>query len=132
MQCSYTVSTSGNRYLLTLFGSLRQYSLASTAIKSGKITINGNRVKAARNVSADDDLVISIGTVAFCVRVLAVSKFRRPAVEARLLYQETEESIKIREENRELRKMNNAGYTSPAKKPSKRDRRKIKSFTRKD
>jgi len=107
-------------------------SLASNAIKSGKITINGNRVKAARNVCVEDDLVISIGTVEFCVRVLAVSRFRRPAVEARLLYEETEDSIKVRERNRELRKMNNAGYASPAKRPSKRDRRKIKSFTRKD
>ena len=107
-------------------------SLASQAIKSGKITINNNRVKAARNVQVDDDLVISIGTVEFHVKVLALSRFRRPAVEARLLYQETEESRNAREENRAMRKAMNAGYTSPAKRPSKRDRRKIKSFTRKD
>lgn len=105
-------------------------ALASQAIKGGKVTVGGNRAKAARNVGIGDELVISIGVVEFHVQVLAVSRFRRPAVEARLLYQETEESISTREENRALRKMMNAGFTSPSKRPSKRDRRKIKSFTR--
>jgi ribosome-associated heat shock protein Hsp15 len=107
-------------------------SLASQAIKGGKVQVNGNRGKAAHNVSVDNNLIISIGVVEFHIKVLALSRFRRPAVEARLLYVESEESQKKREEARALRKMANAGYSSPAKRPSKRDRRKIKSFTRKD
>jgi len=107
-------------------------SLAAQAVNGGKVHINGNRVKASRNVLIGDQLRITIGVMEFNVKVLAVAKFRRPAQEARLLYFESDESIKAREEQRDLRRMANAGYAGPAKKPSKRDRRKIKFFTRKD
>lgn len=107
-------------------------SMATQAINGGKVHVNGNRVKAARNVSVGDRLRITIGFMEFCVTVLALSRFRRPAKEASLLYTESEESIRAREEQRELRRMTSAGYAAPAKRPSKRDRRKIKSFTRKD
>lgn len=79
-----------------------------------------------------DKLVITIGTMEFHIAVLAISKFRRPAPEARLLYVESAESIAAREEQREMKKMVSAGFTAPAQKPGKRDRRKIRSFTRKD
>jgi len=107
-------------------------SLAVQAIKGGKVHLNGNRVKAARNVSVNDQLRITIGFMEFNIIVLALARFRGPAKEAQLLYFESEESIKVREEQRDLRRMANAGYSGPVKKPSKRDRRKIKSFTRKD
>ncbi len=105
---------------------------ASQAVNGGKVHLNGNRVKAARTVTIGDNLDIVRGIVEFSVKVLGVSKYRRPAVEAQLLYEESEESIQKREEKRMLRKMNREGYAAPAKRPGKRDRRKIKSFTRKD
>ena len=57
---------------------------------------------------------------------------RRPAVEARMLYEESQASIDKRTEQRELKKMVQAGHTAPAKRPGKRDRRKIRVFTRKE
>lgn len=107
-------------------------SMASQAINGGKVHLNGNRAKAARSVLIGDRLRITIGFAEYNITVLALAKFRRPAKEARLLYVESDESIKAREEQQDLRRMANAGYAGPAKKPSKRDRRKIKSFTRKD
>lgn len=107
-------------------------SMAAKAVNGGRVHVNGSRAKAARNISVNDELIITIGTMEFHVRVLGLSRFRRPAKEARLLYIESEESIRVREEQRDLRRMANAGYIGPSKKPSKRDRRKIKSFTRKD
>lgn len=107
-------------------------SMAAQAINGGKVHLNGNRVKAARSVSVGDQLRITIGFMEFHITVLALAKFRRPAKEASLLFIESEESIKVREEQRELRRLAKAGYAAPAQKPSKRDRRKIKSFTRKD
>ncbi len=106
-------------------------SLAAKAVNGGKVHLNGARTKAARAVKVGDDLFITRGGVEFKVKVLGLSLYRRPAVEARLLYEEYEESIKAREENRELRRMFNAGFSSPSKKPGKRDRRKIKEFVRK-
>ena len=107
-------------------------SLATQAVNGGKVHVNGNRGKAAHSVMVGDKLVISIGTMEFTVAVLAISRFRRPAAEARLLYAETVESIAAREEQREMKKMMNAGFSAPAHKPGKRDRRKIRSFTRED
>lgn len=107
-------------------------SLASQAVNGGKVHVNGNRCKAAHTVVVGDRLTISIGPAEFHITVLAISRFRRPASEARLLYIEAEESVKAREQQRELKRLSNAGFTAPAKKPGKRDRRKILSFTRKD
>jgi ribosome-associated heat shock protein Hsp15 len=107
-------------------------SMATRAINGGKVHLNGNRVKAARNVTVNDKLVITIGTAEYHITVLALSTFRRPAKEARLLYDEPEESIRARQEYRDMRRMVNAGFSAPGKKPSKRDRRKIKAFIRKD
>lgn len=107
-------------------------SLASQAVGGGKVHLNGARTKAARNVAAGDELTIVIGQEEFRVTVLAVSGTRRPAPEARLLYHEAEESRMAREEQRELRRLQHAGIAAPARRPDKRDRRKIKSFIRKD
>ncbi|MFH0782782.1 MAG: S4 domain-containing protein [Pseudomonadota bacterium] len=107
-------------------------SLATQAVNGGKVHVNGSRGKAAHSVVIGDTLIISIGTMAFHLEVLAISRFRRPAAEARLLYAETAESIAVREEQREMKKMIGAGFSAPAQKPGKRDRRKIRSFTRKD
>ncbi len=107
-------------------------SLASQAITGGKVRLNGARIKAAKNASVGDELEIVAGYEHYRVTIQAVSANRRPAQEARLLYHEAEESQKAREEQRELRRLQNAGIAAPAKRPDKRDRRKIKSFIRKD
>ncbi len=107
-------------------------SRAAQAVNGGKVHLNGSRVKAARAVNVGDDLLVSRGNVEFKVKVMGLSLYRRPAVEAQLLYEEYEESILAREENRDLRRMFNASHSGPAKKPNKRDRRKIKEFVRKN
>jgi len=107
-------------------------SRAAQAVNGGKVHLNGGRVKAARSVNVGDDLLITRGNVEFSIRVMALSLYRRPAVEAQLLYEESEESISAREEKRELRKLFNQSHSSPPKKPNKRDRRKIKEFVRKN
>ncbi|MFT5701875.1 MAG: ribosome-associated heat shock protein Hsp15 [Desulforhopalus sp.] len=107
-------------------------SMATTAVNGGKVHLNGARVKSGRNVAINDQLIITIGVMTFAITVLGISKYRRPAKEAQFLYVESEESIKARLEQRDLRRMSNNGYAAPVTKPTKRDRRKIKSFTRKD
>lgn len=106
-------------------------SLASKAVNGGKVHVNGGRVKSSRAVHIGDKLVISKGEFDFDVVILAINAYRRPAAEARLLYEESEKSVERRREQRELRKMFHAGHTTPAKKPDKRDRRKIREFIRK-
>lgn len=107
-------------------------SQAAQAVNGGKVHLNGNRTKPARPVQVNDQLVISKDGMEFHITVLAVAKLRRPAIEARQLYIESEESIKARQEYRELRKMAGEGFKAPSGKPSKRDRRRIINFTRKN
>ncbi len=106
-------------------------SLASQAVSGGKVHLNDARVKPARGVSPGDMLQITKGHLEFIVKVLALSDKRGPATKAQLLYEETEESVAKREESRELRRALNLSHSPPAKKPNKKDRRKIKSFIRK-
>lgn len=107
-------------------------SLAAQAVSGGKVQVNGNRARSSRLVQIDDVLRIRRGEVEFTITVLALVLTRRPAVEARLLYEESEQSVQLRQEAARMRSLLAAGQTMPAKKPEKRDRRKIRAFTRKD
>jgi ribosome-associated heat shock protein Hsp15 len=108
-------------------------SLAAQAVSGGKIHVNGARIKPARMVQTGDELRIRRGEVEFTVLVQRVTDKRRPAREAQLLYRETEASLQQRKEMQEQKRLEAAGRMyGPMKRPDKRDRRQIRSFTRKD
>ena len=106
-------------------------SLATKAASGGKVFINGQRTKPSKPVMIGDKLTIHKGQVEWIVVVLNLSGRRGPATVARTLYEETGESVQNREKQRQERSLFYAGQTMPAKKPGKRDRRKIKDFIRK-
>jgi ribosome-associated heat shock protein Hsp15 len=108
-------------------------SMAAQAVTGGKIHVNGARIKPARMVQPGEELRIRRGELEFIVIVQGVSDKRRPAKEAQLLYAETEESIRQRENTREQKRLEAADRMyGPMKRPDKRERRKIRKFTRKD
>lgn len=102
-------------------------SVAAKAVAGGLVHVNGNRVKASRTVQPGEELRIRKGTEEWTVVILAVSEQRRGAPEARALYEETEESLAQREQRRSF----TLDAPGPAGRPSKRDRRLIRSFIRK-
>ena len=108
-------------------------SVAAQAVTGGKVHVNGARIKPARMVQPGDELRIRRGELEFIVIVQGLSGKRRPAKEAQLLYEETEFSVQQREEMRGKKRLEavNKMY-GPMKRPDKRARRQIKSFTRKD
>ena len=108
-------------------------SMAAQAVTGGKVHVNGARIKPARLVQPGDELRIRRGELEFIVIVRGLSGKRRPAKEAQLLYEETEFSVQQREEMRGQKRLEavNKMY-GPMKRPDKRARRQIKSFTRKD
>jgi len=106
-------------------------SLASQAVNGGKVHLNGARTKSSKEVNVGDRLLITKGQLEFDILIEGLSKYRRPAAEAQLLYEEFEESITKRKEQIEQRRMIRAGQPAPERKPGKRDRRKIREFTRK-
>lgn len=109
-------------------------SMAAEAVGGGKVHSNGQRVKPARTVQVGDELRIKRGIMEMTVVVLAVSDLRRPAKEAAMLYLETEASIKSREQQREERQLLRSVHDNarPIGRPTKRDRRLIRTFTNKD
>ncbi len=107
-------------------------SLAAKAVQGGHVHLNGQRVKPSRGVLVGDRLVITRNEITFRITVQGLSVYRRPASEARLLYEESEESIKCREEQRMTKRLLRVSDSPPARRPDKRDRRKIREFIRKN
>lgn len=105
-------------------------SLASEAIKGGKVSVNNTRAKPSREVETGDTLVLRQGYDEKTVVVQALSDKRGPATVAQQLYQETEESLQKREKEKELRKLSAAQRPHGEGRPSKRERRLIHRFTR--
>jgi ribosome-associated heat shock protein Hsp15 len=72
-------------------------SLAADEIGKGRISVNGQAAKAARELRVGDRLRLRQGPVTRMVRVLGLSAVRGPAPVAQALYEETAESIAARE-----------------------------------
>jgi ribosome-associated heat shock protein Hsp15 len=108
-------------------------SMAAQAVAGGKVHLNGARIKPARHVQLGDELRIRRGELEFVVIVSAILDKRRPAKEAQLLYEETEASILQRQHHKEKKRLEAADRMyGTVKRPDKRARRQIRSFTRRD
>lgn len=103
-------------------------SLAKHMLVSGKIELAGQNIKPSRMLRVGDVLVINRANELYEITVLALSEMRGPAIKAQALYQESEQSRCKRENDREMRKLANAGYQAPATKPDKRARRLIRAL----
>ena len=105
-------------------------SLASEAITGGKVHLEGQRVKPSRPVKPGVRLQISRGEFRYDVEVKALNEQRRPAKEAVLLYEESQESRNRREETaRQLRDIRTSERLSRGEgRPNKKQRREIVKF----
>jgi ribosome-associated heat shock protein Hsp15 len=104
---------------------------ASKACDMNRILSNNQPAKPAREVHIGDMLHIKNEGGEFEVEVLALSQQRGPAAVAQTLYRETDASKEARRKAAEERKLLGPmawNAASPAKRPSKRDRRLIHSF----
>lgn len=100
-------------------------TLASEAIAGGKVHLDGHRTKPGKGVRAGARLRIRKGVEEFEIVVLGLSRQRRPAKEASLLYAETDESRRRREATAAQRRVEAHARRAPAGKPSKRERRQL-------
>ncbi|MYM21194.1 RNA-binding S4 domain-containing protein [Duganella sp. FT135W] len=100
-------------------------SLATEAVDRGRVTVNGDRVKPARNVKIGDTLEVDNGSDQWEVDVMGLSDVRAAAPIARNLYEETDVSVARRAavaENRRLFREPSADFKG---RPTKRDRRQL-------
>ena len=104
-------------------------SLAAQAIEGGKVKLNGQRVKPAKELHVGDIVDIHLGDDAWQVTVRELSARRGPAEVARKLYEESEESLARRQAQAATRRIEPEPAAQIHGRPTKRDRRMIKQFT---
>lgn len=103
-------------------------SLATDAVSGGKVRLNDTASKPAREVKIGDRLAIFNGDTRWQVTVRGLSEKRGPAPEARLLYEETPESIAAREAEQMRRKFTREPAAEIHGRPTKRDRRRMERY----
>ena len=103
-------------------------ALASKACDLGRIRAKGVEAKPAREVRVGDMLQVKNESGEFEIEVLQLSEMRGPAPVAQTLYRETEASKEARRRVAEERKAMQQFAPIPARRPSKRDRRRIIQF----
>jgi len=105
-------------------------SLAAQAIAGGRVQVNGERVKPAKDVKPGDEVVVDIGGLEWVIEVRGLSARRGPAEDARRLYEEREDSRTRRQAILDVRKHAPEPSLGLRGRPTKRDRRRLKRFTR--
>jgi ribosome-associated heat shock protein Hsp15 len=104
-------------------------SLATEAVDGGKVKVNGQRVKPAKEVRIGDAVEVHVGEYVWELSVKALADRRGSAEIARSLYEESEASQARRQAQIAARKV----YVEPAAemqgRPTKKDRRAMRRFT---
>ncbi len=103
-------------------------SLAAGGIAAGHVSLNGATVKPARELRCGDTLEIALGEVVWIVVVRGLNALRRPAPEARLLYEETLASSEKRAADQEMRRLSPVPGSDLRGRPTKKARRQIRGF----
>jgi ribosome-associated heat shock protein Hsp15 len=96
--------------------------VAQQAVDGGHVQLNGDRIKASRQVKAGDRLLVTRERERFVVDVVSIPARRGPAAEARQHYRETAESEAARAAVREFNRL--SGPVSSGR-PDKRERRDL-------
>ncbi len=105
-------------------------ALAADAIESGKVEVNGERAKRAKQLQAGDSVRIRLGPYQHLITVRAVSERRGPASVATKLYEEDAEWRKAREALQlQMKAAQSASGYLPGR-PTKKDRREIEKLRR--
>jgi len=105
----------------------RTLSLAVQAIEAGHVRMNGERVKASHSIHPTSRVSVRKAELTFDVEVLAVGERRGSASAAATLYRETPESAAAREAALKERRADR-GSGNDARRPTKRERRKLADF----
>jgi ribosome-associated heat shock protein Hsp15 len=103
-------------------------ALSARACELGRIELNQQVAKAARDVRVGDFLQVKNDGGEFQVEVLLLSEVRGPAAVAQTLYRETQASKEARLKVAEERKAMAQVEGLDGGRPSKRDRREINRF----
>lgn len=104
-------------------------SLAAQAVEGGKVKLNQQRIKPAKEVHRDDLLTIQIGDYEWEITVHGLSTQRGSADQARKLYTESAPSQERRQAQMAQRRLQVEPAAQIHGRPTKRDRRRLGRFT---
>ncbi len=104
-------------------------SLAAQAVEGGRVRVNGERVKPAKEVRPGDRLLIHAGEQEWAITVAALADRRGPAPVARTLYEEDAASRERREARAAERRVSAEPAAGLRGRPTKKGRRQIHRFT---
>jgi ribosome-associated heat shock protein Hsp15 len=108
-------------------------SLASEAVAGGKVEVNGERAKPAKLVRMGDEVRCRQGPYEHVLVVTGLAERRGTASAAAALYQERPESRAARERVAEQLRLGASAWSYEEKgRPTKRDRRELDRFRRRD
>jgi ribosome-associated heat shock protein Hsp15 len=96
--------------------------LAQQAVDGGHVQVDGERVKASRQVKPGDRLQVTRERERYVIDVLSIPVRRGPGAEARTHYRETPESEAARAHVREFNRLSGPVSTG---RPDKRERRDL-------
>jgi ribosome-associated heat shock protein Hsp15 len=105
-------------------------SIAAEAVETGKVELNGERAKRAKQLQVGDSLRIRLGPYHHIIVVRALSERRGPASVAATLYEETAEGRKAREAMQVQVKAAQSASGYESGRPTKKDRRDIEKLRR--
>jgi len=108
----------------------RTRSAATEAVLGGRVHLNGGRVKPAKDVSRGDKLVVTVADVRRELVVRGVAERRGPAAVAATLYEETPESVALREQRALERRLARPLGADLGARPTKQDRRRLEALRR--
>ncbi len=101
-------------------------SLAVDEIDKGRVRINDQEAKPSREVKVGDTVTLRQGPVVRTLLVRGISSQRGGAPVAQQLYEETEDSLRLKAAAAEQRRLGNEPAASQEHgRPTKRDRRTI-------
>ncbi len=105
-------------------------SLAQKQIELNRVSVNGAKAKTSKYIAVGDVIDLTLNSLPYKLTVLALNEQRRPAPEARLLYQEDEATAQNREAQKLLDQASRITAVYPDGRPTKRDRRQLDKMKR--
>lgn len=105
-------------------------ALAQKHIELGRVQVNGVKAKTSKYIQVGNTVDLQLNSLPYKLIVRALNHQRRPAPEARLLYEEDAQTAVQRENQKLLDQASRITAAYPDGRPTKRDRRRLDDMKR--